>query len=307
MNPARIVRHGRRRRPGFHRRLPGLGGDRAARQRRHGAGRRSWWNRTANRSSISKAASCAMSMVHDGQIVAAGQLLVQLDDTQARASLDLIRRARPMRWLRKKHGSTPSATAPTTSPSRQICWRARTIPRSRAGHPRRAEHLRHAARHARQADAISSTSATARTSSIIAGLRSEQTAIEQQSALIDQEPPSVQELYDKGLSTLPRLLAVAAPGGRPVRPARPDRREDRADGLNSGENQLQIINLRNQHMSDVVKDLRDVQTKRFDLLDRIHAARDVLARLTHPRAGVRQGRRSRRAHRRRRRASPATR
>jgi epimerase transport system membrane fusion protein len=50
--------------------------------------------------------------------------------------------------------------------------------------------------------------------------------------------------------------------------------------LSSGENELQAMNVKNQYMSDVVKDLRDVQTKRFDLLDRIHAAQDVLNRLT---------------------------
>jgi HlyD family type I secretion membrane fusion protein len=57
--------------------------------------------------------------------------------------------------------------------------------------------------------------------------------------------------------------------------------------LSSGENQLQIVNLHNQQRSDVAKELRDVQTRRFDLIDRIGAARDVLARLnvTAPVAG----------------------
>lgn len=40
------------------------------------------------------------------------------------------------------------------------------------------------------------------------------------------------------------------------------------------------MNLKNQQLSDVVKDLRDVQTKRFDIMDRMQAARDVLNRLT---------------------------
>ena len=50
--------------------------------------------------------------------------------------------------------------------------------------------------------------------------------------------------------------------------------------LSSGENQLQIMNLKNQQLSDVTKDLRDMQTKRFDLLDRLKGARDVMSRLT---------------------------
>ena len=47
----------------------------------------------------------------------------------------------------------------------------------------------------------------------------------------------------------------------------------------SGENQMQMMNLKNQQMGDVMKDLQDVQTKRFDTLDRIQAARDLYKRL----------------------------
>jgi HlyD family secretion protein/epimerase transport system membrane fusion protein len=40
------------------------------------------------------------------------------------------------------------------------------------------------------------------------------------------------------------------------------------------------MSVRDQYMSDVVKDLRDAQTKRFDLLDRLHAAQDIMNRMT---------------------------
>ena len=48
--------------------------------------------------------------------------------------------------------------------------------------------------------------------------------------------------------------------------------------LDSGEIDLQIINLRNQARADVLRELREAQTRRFDVQDRLKAARDVLAR-----------------------------
>ena len=116
--------------------------------------------------------------------------------------------------------------------------------------------------------------------SIIAGLRKEATAVEQQMTLIDQEQQSVQTLYDQKLSTLSRLLALqrqaadlAGQRGQLVE-------KIAQTELTSGENQLQIMNLKNQQLSDVVKDLRDVQTKRFDALDKLQQARDIQQRLT---------------------------
>jgi HlyD family secretion protein/epimerase transport system membrane fusion protein len=122
---------------------------------------------------------------------------------------------------------------------------------------------------------------------IVSGLRAELTSIERQAALIDQETQSVQALYAKGLSTLPRLLALqrqqADLGGQHGQIVEKIAQVQ----LSSGENELQIANLKNTQLSDVVKDLRDVQTKRFDLLDRIQGARDILARtsITAPVAG----------------------
>jgi HlyD family type I secretion membrane fusion protein len=48
--------------------------------------------------------------------------------------------------------------------------------------------------------------------------------------------------------------------------------------VDTGEIDLQIINLQNELRTQVLKDLRDVQTKRFELIERVRAARDVLAR-----------------------------
>ncbi len=131
---------------------------------------------------------------------------------------------------------------------------------------------------AKQIDIL--TQRTEQNDRIVSGLRFEAKALDEQVALINQETESVQALYTKGLSTLPRLLALqrqaADLGGQHGQLIEKIAQTQ----LNSGENQLQIANLKNTQLSDVVKDLRDVQTKRFDLMDRLKGAHDVLARLT---------------------------
>jgi HlyD family secretion protein len=114
---------------------------------------------------------------------------------------------------------------------------------------------------------------------IVAGLKDEQAAADQQIALINREIQGVQTLYATGLATLPRLLALQRQAAD-LSGQRSQMVEKIAQTrLTSGENDLQIMNLKNQQLSDTVKELRDVQTKRYDVVDRTQAARDVLTRL----------------------------
>ncbi len=216
--------------------------------------------------------------VADGESVKSGQLLMRLDDTQARSSLALLLgeadalAAQEARLMAERDGAAAIA-----------------FPQDLLGRrddPKVAEAIRgEASTFATRRETLLKQSAilTQRSSEnvrIIAGLKNEQESVEKQMALIEQETASVQGLYAKGLSTLPRLLQLqrqaADLGGQ-----RGQLSEKIAQvQLSSGENDLQIMNLKNQQLSDVVKELRDAQTRRFDLLDRIHAARDVLARLT---------------------------
>jgi HlyD family type I secretion membrane fusion protein len=114
---------------------------------------------------------------------------------------------------------------------------------------------------------------------MIGGLKAQQTAVESQLAYVRQEIDSVQKLLADGLSTMPRLLELqrqeadlAGQRGQIIQKIAEVNEQ-------SGENQMQMMNLKNQQMGDVLKDLQDVQTKRFDTLDRIQAARDIFGRL----------------------------
>jgi len=224
--------------------------------------------------------------VTDGQKVAEGQPLVQLDDTEAKASLSLVRGQADALAAQQARLEAERDNAD------KIAFPADLLARQNSD-PKVAEAIRgeqstfdtHRATLAKQQEIYNQR--ISENKRIIAGLQSQQTSVEQQSQLIGQESDSVQQLYNKGLSTLPRLLQLkrqaADLGGQHGQVS-----EKMAQvNLDSGEDELQIVNLRNQFLNDVVKDLRDVQTKRFEALDRLHAAKDVVARLrmTAPVAG----------------------
>lgn len=217
-------------------------------------------------------------LVKDGQHVAAGQVLLRLDRTQAKASLALLEgeadalAAQEARLIAERNGS-----ATITFPDDLL---------NRRSDPKTAEAIRgesntfDARQKSLEQEIAILSQRSGENGTIIAGLRKQQTAVEQQMALIQKETDNVEKLYKEGLTPLPRLLALQRQtadlnGQRGQIVEKISQTE-----LSTGENRLQIENVKNQHMNDVLKDLRDVQTRRFDLMDRLHAARDVLNRLT---------------------------
>ncbi|HEV2562468.1 MAG TPA: HlyD family type I secretion periplasmic adaptor subunit [Rhizomicrobium sp.] len=216
--------------------------------------------------------------INDGQTVKAGQLLVQMDDTQARASLELLKgesdalAAQEARLIAERDNADQINFPPDLLARASDPKVAEAIRGEQSAFDTRRQTLN------KQIQILSQRSQE--NTRIIAGLQNQQEAVDQQITLIAQETTSVQGLYNKGLSTLPRLLALQRQAAD-LTGQRGQLIEKVAQvQLTSGENELEIMNQRNQRMSDVVKDLRDVQTKRFDLMDRLHAAQDVLTRLT---------------------------
>ncbi len=216
--------------------------------------------------------------VTEGQLVKAGDVLIRLDDALANSNLDMLRgeadalAAQEARLVTERDGKD------------KIDFPADLLARASDPHVADAMHGEQSTFDtwrqtvAKQVDIL--TQRNTQNDRIIAGLRFEAKSLDDQIALIDQETQSVQALYAKGLSTLPRLLALqrqaADLGGQRGQIAEKIAQTQ----LASGENELQIVNLKNTQLSDIVKDLRDVQTKRFDLLDRLKGARDVKGRLT---------------------------
>jgi HlyD family type I secretion membrane fusion protein len=214
--------------------------------------------------------------VHDGQVVLPGQLLIQLDETQARVGLALLE---------------DEADALTAQQARLIAERDNKdkidFPAdlmAKQNDPKIAQILKgeestFAAQRAALTQQVAIlTGRRDENARIIAGLQDEQDSIEKQVGLIQKEESGVSTLVKEGLQPLPRLLGLQR-NEADLTGQRGQLIEKIAQTqLNTGETDLQIINQKNQFLNDVLKDMTDVRDKRYDLLNRIQAARDVLDR-----------------------------
>ncbi len=215
-------------------------------------------------------------LIQEGQTVKPGQTLIRLDDTQARVQLALLQdeqdglAAQEARLIALRDDSD-HVTFPPELLARQ-------------GEPNVAEDIR----------GEEKTFETKRSSlkeqtgilqqrkdengKVVSGLRAEQVALETQIQLIQQETNGVQQMVDKGLEPLPRLLALQRQTADLTGQRGQLLEKISQVDLNNGETDIQIVNLKSQALDDTLKDLRDVQAKRYDLSDRLQAARDVLNR-----------------------------
>jgi HlyD family type I secretion membrane fusion protein len=123
---------------------------------------------------------------------------------------------------------------------------------------------------------------------IVDGLEAQLSAVGGQSELIAQEEAATDTLYKKGLSTLPRVLALK----RTRLSLSGQRGELKAsiaqNKLRVSEIDMEILNLQNERSDKAAVDLRDAQKRRFELADRIKAARGQLNRtsITAPADGI---------------------
>ncbi len=217
-------------------------------------------------------------LVQDGQGVKAGQILVLLDDTQAKVNLQLLQdeadglSAQESRLLAERDGGSvihfpPDLLARGAEPkvAEAIFGEQNTFESRRASLNQQVGIL---------------TARKSENNRVVDGLKDEQTALETQIQLIQQETNSVQQMVSKGLEPVPRLLALQRQAADLTGQRGQLIEKISQVDLNTGETDLQIVNLKSQQLDDVLKDLRDVQSKRFDLMDRIQAARDILNRCT---------------------------
>ena len=216
-------------------------------------------------------------LVAEGDTVTAGQPLVRLEATQAESNFHLLQdeanglEAQEARLIAERDGQKVITFPPELSAQRNDPKVAQMIAGEENAFLTRKNALN------KQVDILSQRNDE--NGRQIAGLQSQQDAVEKQNGLIQEEAGGVEDLYKKGLSTLPRVLALrrqaADLGGQ-----RGQLVERIAQiQLNSEENNLQMTSLRNQQLATVASDLKDVQTKKFDVLARLNSAKDVMTRL----------------------------
>jgi HlyD family type I secretion membrane fusion protein len=217
-------------------------------------------------------------LVEEGQHVKAGQALVKLDETQARANLGSLRDQADALAAQEARLSAERDGRDTIDFPADLMRRAArpSVAQAMAG-----EHNTFQSYHdtvAKQADIL--TSRIQQDERIVAGLETERAAMDNQIALIEREIVPAQNLFDQKMDTLQHLLSLKRQKST-IEGSRGEIAGKIAQTrLNIDETRMQIQNVRNERLNTVVDQLRDVQTKRFDLVNRLQAAGDIYNRVT---------------------------
>ncbi|MCB2081855.1 MAG: HlyD family type I secretion periplasmic adaptor subunit [Rickettsiales bacterium] len=225
-------------------------------------------------------------LVREGDEVLAGQSLVRLNDISAKARLDIltsqlrVARATEGRLLAERDNQAAISFHQGLMESKDNPEVAQVIDAQQRLFVSRRKAL------IGQINVLKQR--IAQLNDEISGLQAQEVAAGKQLTLISAEVSDVEKLVDKGLAQKPRLLALQRQsaeleGLKGELQARIARAEQ-----NIAENEMQMINLQNQNLSDVLAQLRETQAQIADLEERIRAAEDVFSRIviTAPQSGV---------------------
>jgi len=215
--------------------------------------------------------------VHNGQRVGSGDLLLRLDATQARASLQVLSkqldevRARIARLVAERDKlaelqTPPELVARSGDPTvKAVIASEETVFRERAN--------------ARRSQTDLLQSRVSQLGEEIVGLEAQVASKNKQLELIAGELSGVQELYDKRLVPLTRLTSLQRETAR-IEGERGQLVSSIAETKSKiGEAQLQIVRIEQDFRTDVVKELGENRAKEAELVERSVAAQDVLDRI----------------------------
>lgn len=215
--------------------------------------------------------------VHNGERVAAGDLLLRLDATQAQASLQMVSkqldevRARIARLVAERDGAAQLQVPPELT-ARSDDATVKALLASE-------QSLFNARSNARRSQTDLLQSRVSQLGEEIAGLNAQVDSKSKQLELIGGELTGVQDLYDKRLVPLTRLTTLQRESAR-IEGERGQLTSAIAETKSKiGEAQLQIVRLDQDFRTDVVKELGENQGKEAELVEHSVAARDLLDRI----------------------------
>jgi HlyD family secretion protein/epimerase transport system membrane fusion protein len=218
-------------------------------------------------------------LVRDGDLVEAGQVLLQLDGAVQRSTLDLIRgrfdadRAFEARLIAERDGR-----AAVTFPDDLVEKAASNADVAQMLLGQTA--IFEARRDSQSVEISILENRIQQSQAQIDGLLVEQTSKTRQGELLQDELDGLRKLLENGHAAKNKVLALereleALTGARGEIDAR-----IAGVGQAIGEAQLQIAQLKKAFIEDVESDLRDVQTEIFDLSQRADTAAEELRRLS---------------------------
>jgi HlyD family type I secretion membrane fusion protein len=228
-------------------------------------------------------------LVKEGDAVAGGQTLIQLDDTQARARLEVLHSrydkllATEARLTAEQAFATEIRFPASLTARRDQAQVAKLLEAEKA--------LFEARRQSTEGRINIFRKRIAQLKKEISGLTAQIAAEDEQLALLENERASFEILFKKGVVGKARLLKLKREEAK-LKGERGDHLSLMAKAQQRiGETELEIIDLKNNLLNQVVGSLRDTQTELVDVSERQKAAEDILVRTTiqAPQAGVVMG------------------
>ena len=226
-------------------------------------------------------------LAQDGDVVEAGQPLLELDDTQARTSLEIINsqyvalKMREARLISERDGASevdyPTALAMSTANAAQEMGAQNQLFEAR--------------RDSNEGRMQILEQRVNQLQNQVRGMEALQTTKESLAQSFSEELEDTQKLLDQGFSEKTRLREAERSFASFSGEAAELSANIAATRVQIGETELQILQLKSDFHSEVVSELSEVQTSLKDASERRTALQDVLSRttITAPDAGVVNG------------------
>lgn len=216
-------------------------------------------------------------LVRDGDVVKAGAVIVRLDATKAEANYEIVRgsyltaSAQEAR-LRAERDEKASIAFPKDLIRDQNNPEVKRVLES--------ETLVFAARKEMLDGQISILhQRISQLGEQVTGLEDQRAATDRQLALINEEAKILKGLFDKGHASRQRLMALQREGARLEGERGKLVAEAARTKTQISETRLEILQLRQKFRTEVTGELRDTESKVFDLKQRLAAAAEVLERI----------------------------
>ena len=216
-------------------------------------------------------------LVADGDIVHAGQTLISLEDTRARAEAESLQgqlwdaTAREARLQAEQQRDEQVSFPATLETARNAAPSVATV---LAGQ----QSIFETRRQVFQSQVAVNRDKRSQVEKDIEGLRAQQSAASKRIEIVREEADTVAMLVNKGLERRPRLLSLQREmadieGRRGEIAAQISRAEQVIN-----ESQATLIKLENDRQNEIVQSLREVQSQVFQIRERLQAADDQLLR-----------------------------